>query len=236
MNQPNSQNNEDTQVLPDSWWHNSRSHSLSEIVADAVVHGIGLFLSIVAGVVLLTLALVKTAPAEFPALIIYVVSLVTLLSVSMTFNLLPKNGLKRLFARFDQAAIFLLIAGTYTPFLALIWNTPSGVALTTFVWGATIVGVALKLIVPQHFGRVAILLYLAIGWSGIFVFHGLAAALPTSALWLMVAGGITYSCGIIFYLWEKLKFHKVVWHIFVVTGAMLHLVAIFDAMVFSRWS
>ena len=104
------------------------------------------------------------------------VSLVTLFSVSMTFNLLPRNELKRLFARLDQAAIFFLIAGTYTPFLAMIWDTPTGVGLTAFVWGATLVGIALKLIVPEHFGRIALLLYLAIGWSGIFVFHNLAAA------------------------------------------------------------
>lgn len=217
------------------WWHNNRTHSPSEIIADAIVHGVGLAISIIAGGALLFLAFGKTAHSEFPALIIYVLSLVTLLSVSMTFNLLPRTNLKQVFARLDQAAIFLLIAGTYTPFLALIWNTPSGVALTTFIWGATIIGVALKLIVPQHFGRVAIVLYLAIGWSGIFVFHSLATILPISALWLMVAGGVTYSAGIIFHLWESLKYHKAVWHVFVVTAAMLHLVAIFQAMVFSRW-
>ncbi len=218
-----------------SWWHNTRPHSLGEIVADAIVHGVGLVVALVAGAILLTLALVKNAPVEFSALIIYVLSLVTLLSVSMTFNLLPSNKLKQVFARLDQAAIFLLIAGTYTPFLALIWDTPTGVGLTTFVWGGALVGVALKLIVPQHFGRVALLLYLAIGWSGIFVFHSLAAALPPSALWLMVAGGVTYSFGIIFHLWEKMKYHKAVWHVFVVCGAMLHLVAIFNAMGFLNW-
>ncbi|HHB81868.1 MAG TPA: hemolysin III family protein [Devosia sp.] len=217
------------------WWHSSRPHSLGEIVADAVVHGVGLVVALVAGAVLLTLALVKSAPVGLAALFVYVLSLVILLSVSMTFNLLPRNGLKQIFARLDQAAIFLLIAGTYTPFLALIWDTPIGVGLTAFVWGAALVGIALKLIVPQHFGRVALLLYLAIGWSGIFVFHSLAAALPASALWLMVAGGLTYSFGIIFHLWEKMKYHKAVWHVFVVCGAMLHLVAIFNAMGFLRW-
>jgi len=138
-------------------------------------------------------------------------------------------------ARLDQAAIFLFIAGTYTPFLSLMWTTPEGIGLTVFVWSAALIGIALKLIVPMHFGRLAIALYLAIGWSGILVFQDLSQALPTSALGLLLAGGITYSLGIIFHLWEKLKFHNALWHTFVVAGASLHLFAIFDAMVFSRW-
>ncbi len=218
-----------------TWWLTRRAHSPGEIVADAIVHGIGLVVALSGGAVLLTLALVKTAPAEFPALTIYVISLVTLFSVSMTFNLWPRTNTKRLLARLDQAAIFLFIAGTYTPFLALIWDTPKGVALTAFVWGTALVGIALKLIVPQHFGRLAIVFYLGIGWSGILVFHSLALALPPAALWLIVAGGVTYSAGIIFHLWENLKFQNALWHVFVVAGAMLHLVAVFDAMVISRW-
>jgi hemolysin III len=94
---------------------------------------------------------------------------------------------------------------------------------------------ALKLFVPEKFGRLAIALYLAIGWSGILVFHSLSAALPPSAMWLLVAGGVTYSAGIVIHLWEKLKFYNALWHGFVIIGASLHLIAIFDAMVISRW-
>jgi len=217
------------------WWHRSRMASRAEKIADAIVHGVGLVVALLAGSALLTVALIKTAPQEFPALVVYVASLVAVLSVSMAFNLWPRTGIKRVLARFDQAAIFLFIAGTYTPFLSLMWGTPEGVGLTIFVWSAALIGVALKLIVPMHFGRLAIVLYLAIGWSGILVFQGLAAALPSAALWLLVAGGITYSLGIIFHLWEKLAFQNALWHTFVVVGASLHLIAIFDAMVFSRW-
>ena len=99
-------------------------------------------------------------------------------------------------------------------------GTRDGQLLTALVWGAAIIGIALKLIVPQRFGRLAILLYLAIGWSGVLVFQTLAAALPPASLWLLVAGGITYSAGIGFHLWDKLKFQNVLWHVFVVAGSI----------------
>lgn len=212
-----------------------RAFTLAEIIADGIVHGVGLLVALIFGTVLLTVALMQTAQDEAFALAIYVVTLVGVLSASLAFNLCPPHGrFKDLLARIDQAAIFLFIAGTYTPFLVALGDVPIADKLLIFVWATAIVGMALKLLVPQHFGRLAIPFYLAIGWSGILAFHALAAALPTTALWLTVAGGIAYSAGIIFHLWEKLHFHNVLWHGFVVVGATLHLVAILDAMVISR--
>lgn len=217
-----------------AWWHKGRALSDDEKLADGIVHVVGLVVSLLAGSALLTAALIKTAPQEFPGLVVYVSSLVVLFSVSLAFNMWPRTPVKRFLARLDQAAIFLFIAGTYTPFLAMVWERPEGVGLTVFVWSASLVGIALKLIVPHKFGRLAILLYLAIGWSGVLVFRDLAAALPATSLGLLLAGGLTYSFGIIFHLWEKLKFYTALWHLFVVAGATLHLIAIFDAMVLSR--
>lgn len=213
-------------------WFNSRQLSLAEQVADGIVHGAGLLIALVAGTVLITLTLKFTAPAQFPALLAYIATMVVLFSVSMATNLWPHNNVKRWLARFDQAAIFLFIAGTYTPFLSLVWGSPQGLGVTIFVWSATLIGIALKIIVPQHFGKLAILLYLAIGWSGVLIFKELANAIPATALWLLVAGGITYSAGITFYLREQMKFNTAIWHTFVVVGASLHLIAIFDSMVF----
>lgn len=217
-----------------NWWHKARPFSRAELIADGIVHGLGLVMTIALGSVLLAFAALETAPRELPALVLYLSTLVTALGVSLAFNLWPLTPAKRLLARLDQAAIFLLIAGTYTPFLAIIGGTPSGTWMTALIWGAALVGVALKLIVPQHFGRLAILLYLGIGWSGVLVFQTLASSLPATTLWLVVAGGLTYTAGIIFHLWEQLKFQNVLWHIFVVAGASLHLIAILDCMVLSR--
>jgi hemolysin III len=183
---------------------------------------------------LVALAAVVTAPDEIPAIVLYLSSLLAVLGISLAFNLWPRTPVKRALARLDQAAIFLLIAGTYTPFLAIVGGTPIGNLMTVLIWGAALIGIALKLIVPHRFGRLAIFLYLGIGWSGVFVFQTLASSLPPTTIWLIVAGGITYSLGIIFHLWERLHFQNVVWHIFVVLGASLHLWAILDCMVLSR--
>ena len=102
------------------------------------------------------------------------------------------------------------------------------------VWSAALIGIALKLIVPQHFGRLALLLYLGIGWSGVLIFQSLASILPPTTLMLLVAGGVTYSAGIVFHLWERLTFHNVIWHCFVVAGASIHLWALLDYMVLQR--
>jgi hemolysin III len=218
-----------------SWWsREQRPYSVDELVADGVVHGLGLAVAFAAGAVLLTFAFLGTAVAEVPALLVYLGSLVAVLGVSMAYNLWPVTPVKRLLARFDQAAIFLFIAGTYTPFLAMIGNTRAGVVMMAFVWGASLVGVALKLIVPQHFGRLAIVLYLAIGWSGVLVFQQLGQTLPSTTLYLLLAGGITYSAGIAFHLWETLKFQNALWHAFVVLGASLHLWAVIDCLVIHR--
>lgn len=211
-----------------------RAFTLAELIADGIVHGLGLAVALGAGSVLLTMAIMHTAPDQALALSVYIGSFVILLTASMAFNLCPTGPLKAWLARIDQAAIFLFIAGTYTPLLTALGDVAIADRLLIFVWGTALVGMALKLLVPQHFGRLAIPFYLAIGWSGVVAFHALAAALPMTALWLIVAGGIAYSAGIVFLLWERLHFQNVLWHAFVVVGATLHLIAIFDAMVLSR--
>lgn len=216
------------------WWRRVRPYTAREVVFDAIVHSLGIVVAAGAGATLLVIAAVKTAPAEVPALSIYVASLIALFVVSFAFNMASAAPLKRFLARLDQAAIFLLIAGTYTPVLALLAGTPVGDTMLVLVWGASLVGIALKLLVPQHFGRLALVLYAGIGWSGIAVFQVLAEALPHSTLWLLLAGGVAYTSGIIFHVWERLHFHNVLWHGFVVLGASLHLWAVLDCMVFRR--
>ena len=222
-------------AIAHSWWsREQRPYSVAELVVDAIVHILGLVVAIAAGSILLTFALLHTAPEAVPALTVYVGTLIVVLGVSMAYNLWPVSPIKMALARLDQAAIFLFIAGSYTPFLAVIGGTPAGTVMMSLVWGASLVGVALKLIVPERFGRVAIALYLAIGWSGILVFQSLGQVLPSSTLWLLLAGGVTYSAGIVFHLWEKLHFQNALWHVFVVAGASLHLWAVIDCMVVAR--
>ena len=218
-----------------SWWsREQRPYTFAELVVDGIVHILGLIVAAAAGSMLLAFAILRTAPEAAPALLVYVATLFVVLGVSLAYNLWPITPVKMLLARLDQAAIFLFIAGSYTPFLAVLGGTTTGVLMTSFVWGASLVGIALKLVVPERFGRLAILLYLAIGWSGILVFQSLALTLPATTLWLLIAGGVTYSLGIVFHLWERLKFQNALWHVFVVGGASLHLWAVIDCMVIHR--
>lgn len=208
-----------------TWWHRGKPYTVPELVLDALVHGVGLAIALGVGGVLLL-----AGEAARPTLLVYLASLLLVLGVSLAFNLAPITPVKKFLARLDQAAIFLLIAGTYTPLLSLLGDTPSGDIMLATVWGAAIVGIALKLLVPDRFGRLALLLYAGIGWSGLIVFDSLAEVLPASALWLLLAGGVAYSSGIIFHLWERLNFHNVLWHCFVVLGATLHLWAVGEAV------
>ena len=152
-----------TAAIPPFWgrFHYSRA----ELIADGVVHAVGILLSIAAGSALLALSAFHTAPGEYVAAIFYVVSLLTVLSISLAYNLWPITPAKWILRRFDHAAIYLLIAGTYTPFLAQLADITSTGWMIGVVWGAAIAGIAIKLGLPGRFDRLAILLYLAIGWS-----------------------------------------------------------------------
>ncbi|WP_164898423.1 hemolysin III family protein [Mesorhizobium sp. M7A.F.Ca.MR.362.00.0.0] len=226
----------DNQPYPDipfiGRWHYSRA----EMIADGVVHAIGIVLAIAAGSALLALAAFRVGPGEYIAAAFYVVSLLTVLSVSMTYNLWPVSSpLKWVLRRFDHAAIYLLIAATYTPFLAQLEGSPLARWMIVLVWTAAVLGIAIKVFFPGRFDRLAIGFYLAIGWSGIILVKPLVQTLPTTSIALIVAGGIVYSCGVIFFAWKGLRFHNALWHGFVVTGAGLHLAAMVDCLVINRF-
>jgi hemolysin III len=215
------------------WWTPRRRFSVAELVADGIVHGVGLTAVVATGAVALTLAVVNASTGAVPSLAIYVGSLLVVLSVSMAYNLWPVSPIKKILARLDQAAIFLFIAASYTPFLDIVGGGAANMLLMA-IWSAALIGIALKLVVPARFGRLAIPFYLGIGWSGVLLFQQLATSLPPVALWLLIAGGVLYSLGIVFHLWNKLRFQNALWHGFVVAAALLHLAAILDCVLIGR--
>lgn len=213
-------------------WHYSRA----EMIADGIVHAVGIVLAIAAGSAFLALAAFHAGPGEYVAAVFYVVSLLTVLSVSLAYNLWPVSWpTKWILRRFDHAAIYLLIAATYTPFLAQLDNSPLALPMIVLVWSAAAAGIAIKMFLPGRYDRLAIVFYLAIGWSGVVLAGPLVQTLPTTSVALLVAGGIVYSLGVIFFAWKGLRFHNAVWHGFVVTGAGLHLAAMVDCLVVNRF-
>jgi hemolysin III len=212
-------------------WHYSRA----ELIADGIVHAVGIVLAIAAGSAMLTLAASHAGPGEYIAAAFYVVALLTVLSVSLAYNLWPVTSpAKWVLRRFDHSAIYLLIAATYTPFLAQLGDTPLAGWMIVVVWTAAASGIAIKIVLPGRFDRLAVVFYLAIGWSGLALAGPLVATLSTATIALIVAGGVVYSLGVVFFAWHGLRYHAALWHGFVVVGAGLHLMAMFDALVFSR--
>lgn len=226
-----------TEPLPDlnipfmGRWHYSRA----ERIADGVVHAVGIVLAVIAGSVTLTLAASLSHPGEYLAAVLFVFCLLCVLSISLAYHLWPVSSPgKWVLRRLDHSAIYLLIAATYTPFLAQIEGSRLVNWMIVVVWAAAALGIALKVLLPGRFDRLAVVLYLAIGWSGVVLAGPLAQTLPSSSVSLLVAGGIVYSCGVVFFVWKRLRFHNALWHGFVVAGGGLHLAALADCLVLNR--
>lgn len=197
----------------------------AELWADGVVHVLGVALAVIGSVAMLAYFLPKVSAGTSISSTVYLASLLTALTLSAIYNIWPVSPTKWFLRRFDHSAIYLLIAGTYTPFAMHMGER--GVPLLLFVWGVATVGILLKLIMPGRFDRLSILLYLALGWSGVMVYDTMVQSLPPAVLWLIAAGGIVYSLGVIFHVWERLRFQNAIWHGFVVVGAALHYCAVF---------
>jgi hemolysin III len=204
-----------------------------EILADGIIHGIGIILGLVAVIALFVLAAETVGPLELTSVMIYGGGLLTVLIVSALYNLWPVSPVKWLLRRFDHSAIYLLIAGTYTPFITQMKGIES-VILLVGVWMTSVLGMALKLCFPGRFDRLSIILYLLISWSGVMAFEAVFGTLPNSTLWLLGAGGVFYTTGVIFYLWESLRFQNAIWHAFVLVAAACHYGAVLDCMVLTR--
>jgi hemolysin III len=208
--------------------------SRGELIADGIVHGLGVTLAISAGSVLLVLSAFHAGLREYIGTIFYVASLVIVLSLSAAYNMWPISPIKRALRRFDHAAIFLLIAGTYTPFLVQMNDPLTARLMLGLIWGAAALGITMKLLFPGRLERIAVVFYLAMGWSGVVVFNSLSVSLPRATLWLIAAGGIAYSIGVIFHVWRRLRYQTALWHGCVLLGAALHLSAVMDSLVISR--
>src|SRR5690606_12367588 len=155
---------------------------------------------------------------EITAAWIYGLGLLVCLSISFVYNIWPDTPTKWILRRFDHSAIFILIAATYTPFLQRGLDEPVIIVMLAMIWLVAIGGILLKCLFPGRYDRLAILLYLAMGWSGVFVAIPLSRYLPSITLWLIVGGGTLYSLGVIFHVWERLRFQNAIWHAFVVAA------------------
>ena len=208
-----------------SWEYNR-----AEIIADGVVHAIGVAAGIVGVIVLLILAAETARALEFTSVTIYSAGLLAMLGLSAAYNMWPVSRWKWLLRRFDHSAIYLLIAATYTPFIVHMKTGTASISLLAGVWLTAIIGIVLKLFLPGRFDRTAVVLYLLLGWSVVIAFDEVAASLPATTLWLLASGGMLYTIGVVFHVWRGLRFQNAIWHAFVLLAAFCHYIAVLDTV------
>jgi hemolysin III len=204
-----------------------RVQSLGEEIANSVTHGVGLLLSVAALAVLVVAAAATGDPWRVTAASVYGVTLVLLYAASTLYHALPGRRVKAVFQRLDHAAIYLLIAGTYTPFVLGPLRGGWGWSLFAVVWGLAVLGVVLKSVFGIRLAVVSTVVYVAMGWLVVIAAGPLAARLPSAGLQWLVAGGVLYTLGVIFFAWERLRFSHAVWHLFVLAGSVAHFCAVF---------
>jgi hemolysin III len=204
----------------------------AEMIADGVVHGLGVVAAIFAAGVLVGIGLYRAELATVSSLVVYAATLVTVMAMSAAYNMWPVSRTKWILRRFDHAAIFLLIAGTYTPFM-IHAGTTEAYAMLAGVWIAGLAGATLKLAAPGRYDRLTVVLYLAIAWSDVAIAHEVFATLPTAAIVMLVTGGLIYSAGVVFHLWQSLRFQNAIWHGFVLVAAACQYGAVLNGVLLS---
>ena len=205
-----------------------KGYSLAEEIANSISHGVGLVFGIV-GLVLLLIQAVD-ANANVMAITSYSLyggSMILLFLASTLYHAIPHANAKRWLKKFDHCAIYLLIAGTYTPFLLVGLDSPLARTLMIVIWGLALLGILFKLTIAHRFKVLSLVTYLAMGWLSLIVIYELTEKLALGGVTLLAAGGIVYSLGVIFYVCKRIPYTHAIWHGFVLGGSVCHFLAIY---------
>ena len=201
---------------------NYRTLTLGEEIFNSITHGIGTLLSIAALVLLIVFAAIKGNAWHVVSFTIFGSSLVLLYLSSTLYHSFTKEKVKNLFARFDHAAIFFLIAGTYTPYVLTVIRGALGWTMFGIIWGLAIAGIVIRSIYLTRFRKLMVGIYLAMGWMFLIAIVPIFKNLPGISVAFLLIGGACYSIGVIFYAWRNLKYGHGIWHLFVLAGSIMH--------------
>ncbi|EMS33797.1 channel protein, hemolysin III family [Mariniradius saccharolyticus AK6] len=205
-----------------------RKQSLEEEFANSISHGFGILFSIIAISLLVTLSVINGNTLDIVSCSIFGGSILLLYTFSTLYHATQEPRIKAWLRTFDHIGIYFLIAGTYTPFLMMAVKGTLGWIFFGIVWGLALFGIVFKIFYTNRFKRASLILYLGMGWMGILLVKPMLENLSTQALTLVAAGGISYTLGTIFYTRPNMRFAHTIWHLFVLTGTILHFVAIMD--------
>ena len=204
----------------------SRPYQVGEEIANSVTHGVGAILAIVALTMMVVFAIQGQDGWALAAVIIYGVALVFEYVMSTLYHSFPWPRAKHIFKILDHAGIYLLIAGTYTPFMLVTLRNDGGWWLFALVWGLAIAGIAVEAAWTYRPRWVSAAVYVGIGWLAVFMIEPLLANLDTTGVYLLIAGGLAYTGGVAFYVLKKVPYMHMVWHLWVLLGSVLHFLAI----------
>lgn len=205
----------------------SNFYTLGEEIANVVTHGLGLALSVAGLVMLVIFAATGADPWVIVSVSIFGVTLLLTYLASTLYHALPHPDLKKNLRILDHCAIFLLIAGTYTPFLLVPMRDAWGLPLLVLMWTAALGGCIFKIYNTGKFEWVSTALYVAMGWAAVLALKPALQNIPPGALWLLFVGGLAYTGGVVFYLWNRLPYNHAIWHVFVMAGSTIHFLSVF---------
>ncbi len=203
------------------------AYSIGEEIANSITHGLGAILSIVALVLMVVLAVTQSSMIAVVSASIYGASLVLLFLASTLYHSFQKPRIKNVLKILDHCAIYILIAGTYTPFMLISLQGAWGYTMTAIIWSLALFGIFFKLFYRHRFPKLSLFTYIAMGWLIIVASTEMMAKVPVGGLVLLAAGGLVYTLGTIFYVWERCPYNHAVWHVFVLAGATCHFFAIY---------
>ncbi|SDW53934.1 hemolysin III [Marinococcus luteus] len=198
-----------------------------EEFANAVTHGIGALLSAAALIIMIVFASMNASALHVVSVSIFGTSMLLSYVCSTLLHSFPPGRLKDLFEVFDHSAIYLFIAGTYTPFLFHAIDGTLSWVLFSIVWGIAAIGIIFKAFFTKRFRILSTVFYIGMGWIIVIAWPALVSALPSGGLLLLVIGGVLYTAGTIFYMWRSFPYHHAVWHFFVLAGSAAHFFAVF---------
>ena len=199
-----------------------KTPTIIEEIANTITHGLGLILSVVALTILLVYAYREGDPWKITAFAIYGSSLTILYLISTLYHSFTQSRVKAIFRRLDHAAIYLLIAGTYTPVILISLRTTWVIYLLPIVWIMAIIGVYIKIFYIHRYERLALAYYIAMGWMALIAAKPLFNSIPTESFVWIILGGVAYTSGVVFFAWNRLPFNHTIWHGFVLAGSFSH--------------
>ena len=205
----------------------SKAYTVAEEIAHALTHGVGAIAAIVGLIFMLVWAVSYGDTFHVVSASIYGASLILLYLASTLYHAFPWPRIKAFFQQMDHAAIYVLIAGTYTPFALVNLRGPWGWSLLGVVWGIAVVGVIMEVAMKERKKWLSLSLYLGMGWMALIMIKPMIDSVEPGGLWLLLAGGLAYTFGVIFYVWKSLRFHHAIWHLFVLAGSVLHFFSVF---------